>query len=214
MTVFLFSLIGIPLTAGFTGKFLIFFRALTVPGDAESLFTLLAFLAPSTPLSALGTIFGSSRSCTLPNSVRPIDAAELAGLGYAPDMCCSDDRHEHTAGCELDAGGGAECGWSRRLAQSLAIRPRSFRCSGSSLALQPSWHLPASSLPRSGPPGEARGLDGTSTEKNLPIKWSRARKYRLEKPCPGIGHSSPVVLGEHVFVTSCLLETKEHSFLP
>jgi NADH-quinone oxidoreductase subunit N len=31
MTVFLFSLIGIPLTAGFTGKFLVFFGALSVP---------------------------------------------------------------------------------------------------------------------------------------------------------------------------------------
>jgi NADH-quinone oxidoreductase subunit N len=31
MTVFLFSLIGIPLTAGFTGKFLVFFGAMAVP---------------------------------------------------------------------------------------------------------------------------------------------------------------------------------------
>jgi NADH-quinone oxidoreductase subunit N len=44
MAVFLFSLIGIPLTAGFTGKFLIFFGALAVPGDPASLFTILAFL--------------------------------------------------------------------------------------------------------------------------------------------------------------------------
>jgi NADH-quinone oxidoreductase subunit N len=33
MTLFLFSLIGIPLTAGFTGKFLLFFDALGVPGS-------------------------------------------------------------------------------------------------------------------------------------------------------------------------------------
>ncbi len=44
MAIFLFSLIGIPLTAGFTGKLLIFFGALTVPGEAEYLFTVLAFL--------------------------------------------------------------------------------------------------------------------------------------------------------------------------
>ena len=37
MAVFLFSLIGIPLTAGFTGKFLIFFGAMAVPGDHEAL---------------------------------------------------------------------------------------------------------------------------------------------------------------------------------
>ena len=33
MTVFLFSLIGIPLTAGFTGKFLVFFGAMAVPRE-------------------------------------------------------------------------------------------------------------------------------------------------------------------------------------
>ena len=52
MTIFLLSLIGIPLTAGFTGKFLVFFGALNadqakqelVPGDQAELFTILAFL--------------------------------------------------------------------------------------------------------------------------------------------------------------------------
>jgi NADH-quinone oxidoreductase subunit N len=37
-------LIGIPLTAGFTGKFMIFFGAMAVPGEQTSLFTILAFL--------------------------------------------------------------------------------------------------------------------------------------------------------------------------
>jgi NADH-quinone oxidoreductase subunit N len=47
MTLFLFSLIGIPLTAGFTGKFLIFFGAMGVPshaGDHATLFRVLALL--------------------------------------------------------------------------------------------------------------------------------------------------------------------------
>src|SRR6202040_1568287 len=52
MAIFLFSLIGIPLTAGFNGKFLVFFGALNAdharleafPGDQASLFTILAFL--------------------------------------------------------------------------------------------------------------------------------------------------------------------------
>ncbi len=44
MAVFLFSLIGIPLTAGFTGKFLVFFGAMAVPGDQNLTFTVLAFL--------------------------------------------------------------------------------------------------------------------------------------------------------------------------
>lgn len=46
MVVFLFSLIGIPLTAGFTGKLLIFFGAMAVPsgGGPATLFRVLAFL--------------------------------------------------------------------------------------------------------------------------------------------------------------------------
>jgi NADH-quinone oxidoreductase subunit N len=45
MTLFLFSLIGIPLTAGFNGKFLIFFGAMAVPqAEFAVLFVVLAFL--------------------------------------------------------------------------------------------------------------------------------------------------------------------------
>jgi NADH-quinone oxidoreductase subunit N len=45
MAIFLFSLIGMPLTAGFTGKMLIFFGAMAVPpGDHPYLYWILAFI--------------------------------------------------------------------------------------------------------------------------------------------------------------------------
>ncbi|MCI0680794.1 MAG: NADH-quinone oxidoreductase subunit N [Gemmataceae bacterium] len=44
MAIFLFSLIGVPLTAGFTGKFLIFFGAMSVEADHAYLFWMLAFI--------------------------------------------------------------------------------------------------------------------------------------------------------------------------
>jgi len=44
MTVFLFSLIGIPLTAGFTGKFLVFFGAMAVPAPHAGHARVLAIL--------------------------------------------------------------------------------------------------------------------------------------------------------------------------
>jgi NADH-quinone oxidoreductase subunit N len=45
MTVFLFSLIGMPLTAGFTGKFLVFFSAMDAPPlDSFPVFQILALL--------------------------------------------------------------------------------------------------------------------------------------------------------------------------
>ncbi|MBI1831708.1 MAG: PQQ-binding-like beta-propeller repeat protein [Planctomycetes bacterium] len=60
-------------------------------------------------------------------------------------------------------------------------------------------------------------LDGSSSEKNLPTKWSVVKDKKTgaetldniawRTPIDGIGHSSPIVHGDHVFVTTCL--TKE-----
>src|SRR5205823_334194 len=44
----------------------------------------------------------------------------------------------------------------------------------------------------------------TSTEANVPLRWSRTENVAWKTLLPGIGHSSPIVCGEHVFVTTCL----------
>src|SRR3954469_5860853 len=49
-------------------------------------------------------------------------------------------------------------------------------------------------------------LDGHSAEKNLPIKWSGKDNIAWTTPLPGVGHSSPIVVKDRVFVTSCLLK--------
>jgi outer membrane protein assembly factor BamB len=49
--------------------------------------------------------------------------------------------------------------------------------------------------------------DGTSAEKDLPLKFSGAdngENLRWKTEIPGKGHSSPVVWGGRVFVTSCI----------
>ena len=46
--------------------------------------------------------------------------------------------------------------------------------------------------------------DGISGEKGLPLTWSRTENIRWSTPIPGKGHSSPVVWGDRVFVTTCL----------
>jgi outer membrane protein assembly factor BamB len=46
--------------------------------------------------------------------------------------------------------------------------------------------------------------DGTSRETDLPTKWSDAENVAWKAPVPGTGHSSPVVLGDRVFLTSAL----------
>ncbi|MSU80700.1 MAG: serine/threonine protein kinase [Gemmataceae bacterium] len=62
-------------------------------------------------------------------------------------------------------------------------------------------------------------LDGSSTEKNLPTTWSVVKNKKTGEvqmdniawatPIPGVGHSSPIILGDKVFLTSCLLKEQK-----
>jgi len=47
-------------------------------------------------------------------------------------------------------------------------------------------------------------LDGTSQEVGVPLKWSKTENVFWKTPIPGTGHSSPIIWGDRVFVTSCL----------
>jgi outer membrane protein assembly factor BamB len=57
--------------------------------------------------------------------------------------------------------------------------------------------------------------DGTSAEKNVPVKWDVAKDkgvvWKVE--LPGEGHSSPIVLGKRIFVTAAVRETQERLLL-
>src|SRR5438270_835426 len=52
-------------------------------------------------------------------------------------------------------------------------------------------------------------LDGSSLETNLPLQWTATENVAWKASIPGTGHSSPVVCGNQVFVTSCLIPTQE-----
>src|SRR5260370_8588085 len=56
-------------------------------------------------------------------------------------------------------------------------------------------------------------LDGSSLEKGLPLKWSEAENVAWKTPIPGIGHSSPIIFGDRVFVTSCLIKEQARVLL-
>jgi outer membrane protein assembly factor BamB len=51
--------------------------------------------------------------------------------------------------------------------------------------------------------GDGRGI---SPEKNLPLKWSEDEGIKWKTPIPGAGHSSPIVWGNRVFVTTAVAE--------
>ena len=45
---------------------------------------------------------------------------------------------------------------------------------------------------------------GVSTEKNLPTEWSATQNVAWKTPLPGRGHSSPVVWGDRIFLTTAI----------
>lgn len=50
--------------------------------------------------------------------------------------------------------------------------------------------------------------DGTTTENNLPIQWSSTEHVYWKTPIAGVGHSSPIVWNDAIFVTTCNLQSQ------
>src|SRR3954471_4238134 len=46
--------------------------------------------------------------------------------------------------------------------------------------------------------------DGRSDETDVPTKWSASENVTWKVPIPGKGHSSPVVWGDRIFVTTAV----------
>jgi outer membrane protein assembly factor BamB len=56
-------------------------------------------------------------------------------------------------------------------------------------------------------------LDGTSTEKNIPVHWNATSNVVWKTELPGLGHASPIVCGDKVFTVSAMPETEERVLL-
>ncbi|HWT01039.1 MAG TPA: PQQ-binding-like beta-propeller repeat protein [Pyrinomonadaceae bacterium] len=48
------------------------------------------------------------------------------------------------------------------------------------------------------------GSTGVSAEKNLPVEWSATKNLKWKAAVPGRGHSSPIVWGNKVFLTTAI----------
>ena len=55
--------------------------------------------------------------------------------------------------------------------------------------------------------------DGSSVETNLPTQWDSVTNVMWKIPVPGIGHGSPIVWDERLFILSALPETQERILL-
>jgi len=71
--------------------------------------------------------------------------------------------------------------------------------------------LPAAAEPW--PSWRGPRADGTSTETQVPLRWSEEQNVLWKAPVPGRGHSSPIVWGDRVFVVTCDERKKERTLL-
>jgi outer membrane protein assembly factor BamB len=55
--------------------------------------------------------------------------------------------------------------------------------------------------------------DGTSTETGVPLKWSQTENIVWKTPIPGKGHSSPVIWGDRIFVSSSVDDQQKQQLL-
>jgi outer membrane protein assembly factor BamB len=55
--------------------------------------------------------------------------------------------------------------------------------------------------------------DGTSNESNIPVHWSKTDNIAWKADVPGKGHSSPVVWGDRIFLTTCIEEEQKRVLL-
>ncbi len=56
-------------------------------------------------------------------------------------------------------------------------------------------------------------MDGTSHEKEIPIRWTATENVAWKIELPGTGHASPVVWGDRVFTVTAILHQQERVLL-
>ena len=55
--------------------------------------------------------------------------------------------------------------------------------------------------------------DGTSLETNLPARWNSTENIVWKTAVPGVGHSSPIVWGDRIFMATAFPENEERALL-
>ncbi|NQV32889.1 MAG: PQQ-like beta-propeller repeat protein [Phycisphaeraceae bacterium] len=55
--------------------------------------------------------------------------------------------------------------------------------------------------------------DGSSLDKNVPTQWSGSQNIAWKVPIPGIGHASPVIWDDRVFIVTCLPEADQRRLI-
>jgi outer membrane protein assembly factor BamB len=76
-----------------------------------------------------------------------------------------------------------------------------------------SWTLVSGAAAADWPAWRGPRGDGQCDEVGVPLRWSATENIAWTTPIPGKGHSSPIVFGDRVFVTTCLEAEQKHVLL-
>jgi outer membrane protein assembly factor BamB len=55
--------------------------------------------------------------------------------------------------------------------------------------------------------------DGVSDDRHVPVRWSQTENISWKVAIPGKGHSSPIVWGDRIFITTCLEQEQKRVLL-
>jgi hypothetical protein len=100
-------------------------------------------------------------------------------------------------GLEIREGGPARLGGTPVLFRKVGIRPEAWFCWSACAASRLVTSNELAVIPRSWRPGVADGQSpplAWDAEKSVNVRWST--------PIPGLGHSSPIIWGDRIFLTT------------
>ncbi len=55
--------------------------------------------------------------------------------------------------------------------------------------------------------------DGSSLDTNLPVEWSSQKNIAWKTAIPGIGHASPIIWNDRIFLVTCLTEEDQRDLI-
>jgi outer membrane protein assembly factor BamB len=55
--------------------------------------------------------------------------------------------------------------------------------------------------------------DGSSLDNNVPTQWSESENVSWKVAIPGIGHASPIIWGDRIFIVTCLPEEEQRCLI-
>jgi hypothetical protein len=108
---------------------------------------------------------------------------------------------------------GMEAMYERQLASLFSESEAAARPAAGPAALEIAPILPAPGAENEWPRWRGPSGQGRSSETGLPLRWSASENVAWKAPVPGRGHSSPVIWGERIFLTTAFDNGKRRSLV-